>query len=414
MTSGEFCNVPINSIIVNREGRQRRELKDKDIEELADSIRRLGPIQPVVVTRGFVLVAGECRLAAHQRLGYTDVRVQFTDEVEDHVLQAIELEENIKRYKLPWPDECLAIYEYLQVRRVKEPDFTQDALAKELGLDPASITGRIKVAKGILTNDPATDTDRYSTALGNIERREIRKAEEARDLFLRVSNPKAQDLILNLDFNEWVKTYDGPRFNFVHCDFPYGIESDSFNQGGADKHGGYEDTPQTYWTLCKSLCDNLDRLCLPSCHFMFWFSMWKYHSTLEFFAGRGIEFDPFPLVWHKNDNVGTLPDPSGGPRRIYETAFFGSRGDRPIVRAKSNLFPGPTVRDVHMSIKPEPVLKHFFEMFVDQSTRMLDPTCGSGSSIRAAKGLGAQYVLGLEMNEGFCEQANMAARRAAV
>jgi hypothetical protein len=67
-----------------------------------------------------------------------------------------------------------------------------------------------------------------------------------------------------------------------------------------------------------------------------------------------------------------------------------------------------------MSTKPEWVLQNFFRMFVDSSTLMLDPTCGSGSSLRAAEaeGLGAKYVLGLEIDKDFCEQANRAVRNA--
>jgi DNA modification methylase len=108
----------------------------------------------------------------------------------------------------------------------------------------------------------------------------------------------------------------------------------------------------------------------------------------------------------KSDNVGILPDPQRGPRRIYETAFFGSRGDRKVVSAVSNAYAAPTDRGVHMSIKPEPVLRNFFRMFVDESTLMLDPTCGSGSSLRAAESLSARHVAGLEIDPDFCEQAN--------
>jgi DNA modification methylase len=67
-----------------------------------------------------------------------------------------------------------------------------------------------------------------------------------------------------------------------------------------------------------------------------------------------------------------------------------------------------------MSYKPETMLKYFFEMFVDLSTRMLDPTAGSGSSLKVAKSLGARYVLGLEKDEGFCENANRALRKEAL
>ena len=63
MTSGTFHIVALDSIVVKRDERQRRELSDIDV--LADSIRRLGLIHPIVVTRGELeLVAGERRLAA--------------------------------------------------------------------------------------------------------------------------------------------------------------------------------------------------------------------------------------------------------------------------------------------------------------------------------------------------------------
>jgi predicted RNA methylase len=44
------------------------------------------------------------------------------------------------------------------------------------------------------------------------------------------------------------------------------------------------------------------------------------------------------------------------------------------------------------------MLRHFFRMFVDEYISMLDLTCGSGTSLRAAESLGAQYVLGLELD----------------
>jgi DNA modification methylase len=61
-----------------------------------------------------------------------------------------------------------------------------------------------------------------------------------------------------------------------------------------------------------------------------------------------------------------------------------------------------------MSEKPEPMLRHFFGMLVDENTVMLDPTCGSGSALRAAESLGAKYVLGLESNEEFADRAREA------
>lgn len=67
-----------------------------------------------------------------------------------------------------------------------------------------------------------------------------------------------------------------------------------------------------------------------------------------------------------------------------------------------------TTSNIHMSEKPRPVLQHFFRLFVDENTRFLDPTCGSGNAVRAADDMGAKSVQGLEINPEFCEGAQKA------
>ena len=51
-------------------------------------------------------------------------------------------------------------------------------------------------------------------------------------------------------------------------------------------------------------------------------------------------------------------------------------------------------------------------MFVDENTRMLDPTCGSGTALRAAEALGAAHILGIEINEDFADRATIALEEA--
>lgn len=58
-----------------------------------------------------------------------------------------------------------------------------------------------------------------------------------------------------------------------------------------------------------------------------------------------------------------------------------------------------------MSEKPRPMLRHFFRMFVDEHSRVLDPTCGSGNALRVAHDLGAAFCLGLEKEKEFFDRA---------
>jgi ParB/RepB/Spo0J family partition protein len=96
MTSGEFHSIEIYSISVNRGERQRQQLKEGQLEELADSIEALGLIHPIVVTRELGLVSGERRLEACRRLGWTHISAQYTDELDPKRLQLLEFEENFK------------------------------------------------------------------------------------------------------------------------------------------------------------------------------------------------------------------------------------------------------------------------------------------------------------------------------
>jgi ParB family transcriptional regulator, chromosome partitioning protein len=421
MTSGTFHLASLHDISVRRDDRQRRELTD--IDTLADSIRRLGLIHPIVVTRGLELVAGERRFAACSRLGWTHISVQFVDELDPGQLQAIELEENVKRQDIPWQDQVQAVQAYHALRSAQEPGWTHHKTGEALGLDPSHITLVVNIAKEIERgNQLVIDAPQLSVAKGLVRRALERRDQEVLDKLhesFHAQTPKEAPVesILTADFLKWIEGVIAPRFNFVHCDFPYGIEADNFNQGAAASHGGYIDTRDHWQRLMGALAVLTAKYTAPSCHLMFWFAMRKgserlYEPTAKALGAMGWNINPIPLVWMKSDGTGIIPDPERGPRQVYETAFLGSKGDRKIVRAKSNAYHCPTDSKFHMSTKPEPMLRHFFEMLVDENTVILDPTCGSGSALRAAESLGAKFVLGLESDPGFSEAARAELERA--
>jgi ParB-like nuclease domain len=225
-----------------------------------------------------------------------------------------------------------------------------------------------------------------------------------------------EENVLCLNFIPWARAYDGPRFNFIHCDFPYGKKVFAAEWGGkrAEEEFKYDDDRQVYWNLCRALCEERNRLFTSSAHLMFWTSadISNLHETIEFFRAHAPDFifQARVLVWHKSDNAGIVHDARRRPRWTYETALMATRGDRVLVKPLAASYSAPTARTLHPSTKPEPVLRHFFGMFVDATTRLLDPTCGSGSALRAAESLGAQSVLGLDSSPDFVKSARKALR----
>lgn len=407
MTSGTFHKIPLASLTIP--ARQRGELGD--IPELAESIGRLGLIHPIVITRDNILVAGERRVRAHEHLGLIDIQAQYTDEIDPKRLHELELEENVKRKQLTWQEEVTAIRAYHDLKRENKAVWTTEKTAQALGL-PRRTVERAVLVSDAMGDERVAKAERISIAVGIAERR--RERQKQAEIAQIGGKPKEalKDLgvpvpsIINMDFHAFIAAYSGLKYNFIHCDFPYGINFDVSAQGNIEAFGAYQDDPSTYWGLLRSLAEGLDRIAAEHAHIMFWFSMKHYQSTLTFFS-RNTDFiiNPIPLVWMKSDNAGILPDPQRGPRQIYETALMGSRGDRKIVQAVANAYAAPSARESHISEKSEPMLRHFFRMFVDQYTSVFDPTCGSGAAIRAAESLGASSTLGLEINPEFAHEA---------
>jgi ParB/RepB/Spo0J family partition protein len=397
MTSGTFQAVPYSFIWVDREKRQRRELRG--IDELAASIAANGLIHPPVIKRDGELIAGERRWTAIGTLGWDTISVQFIDDLSEEELHMVELEENIRRQDITWQEQCAAIAKYHEAKVAQDSKWTAAETAKALNITASEVANKREVAKAIDTGlKLVKDAPLYSTALNIVKRdRERRKSSAVEEL---KKGPKALVPLLHTDFAQWLETFDEEPFNFIHCDFPYGVEMQDSDQGSGKSFGTYSDTKEDYWRCINLLAVAMQTAVAPSAHLMFWFSMDYYHETKEALEEMGWKINPFPLIWYKSDNIGILPDAQRGPRRIYETCFFGSRGDRLIVRSVSNVaaFPGRH-KEVHMNEKPVEMLKHFASMFVDEYSSILDPTAGSGNVLKAANALGARRVLGLERNE---------------
>jgi ParB family transcriptional regulator, chromosome partitioning protein len=146
MTSGEFHSIEINSISVNRGERQRQQLKEEQLEELADSIEALGLIHPIVVTRELVLVSGERRLEACRRRGWTHISAQYTDELDPKRLQLLEYEENIKRVDLTADEQCRALVSFHELNVQLDPTWNQNKTADALHKSKSALSNDLRVA----------------------------------------------------------------------------------------------------------------------------------------------------------------------------------------------------------------------------------------------------------------------------
>lgn len=144
----ELLDIPVGDIDPNP-NQPRVHFDEESLAELADSIRELGVLQPILVRPGdqgrYQLIAGERRWRASRRAGLATVPavVRTTDDITS-VEQA--LVENIHRQDLTPLEEAAAFQQLIE-----DFDFTHEQLATRLGKSRATITNTLR----LLTLPPA-------------------------------------------------------------------------------------------------------------------------------------------------------------------------------------------------------------------------------------------------------------------
>ena len=143
-TSGEeLIDLDLDLIETNSE-QPRTRFTDENLEELAQSIRVNGIVQPIVVRRkgnGYQIVAGERRWRAAQRAGLQKVPAVVKD-VTDEKLLELALVENIQRQELNAIEEAKA-YKNL----INTVGLTQEMVAERVGKNRTVITTSLRLLK---------------------------------------------------------------------------------------------------------------------------------------------------------------------------------------------------------------------------------------------------------------------------
>lgn len=135
--------VDIDKIIPNPH-QPRKEFNDAGIAELADSISKVGLIQPLVVRKvnqEFELIAGERRLRASKLVGLEKIPAILFD-VNDIGSAAIALIENIQREQLNYFDEAISYRRLIEDHRL-----TQQQVAKLIGKSQSSVANKLRLLK---------------------------------------------------------------------------------------------------------------------------------------------------------------------------------------------------------------------------------------------------------------------------
>ncbi|MFN3929537.1 MAG: ParB/RepB/Spo0J family partition protein, partial [Thermoflexus sp.] len=139
-----LLEVPIDAIEPNPH-QPRRQIDEAELEELAQSIREHGLLQPLIVTQTqlepprYTLIAGERRWRAAQRAGLTTVPVVVREAAPQQMLE-LALVENLQRADLNPIEEAMA-YRQLMDRF----GHTQEKIAEGLSKSRSHIANLLRL-----------------------------------------------------------------------------------------------------------------------------------------------------------------------------------------------------------------------------------------------------------------------------
>ena len=136
-------NLKVTEVEPNRD-QPRKIFNQESLEELADSIKTYGVIQPIVVTKRdgyYAIIAGERRWRASKLAGIEEIPA-IVRENDERRNKEIALIENIQREDLNAYDKALGIKSLMI-----EYDLTQEQVAKTLGRSRSSIANSVWILK---------------------------------------------------------------------------------------------------------------------------------------------------------------------------------------------------------------------------------------------------------------------------
>ncbi|UKS26018.1 nucleoid occlusion protein [Paenibacillus sp. HWE-109] len=209
----EVKNIPVNNIIPSPY--QPRTLFDDDrLEELCQTIRTHGIIQPIVVrvkNNTFELIAGERRLRAVKKLGLDTIPAIVRD-FNDSQAASIALIENLQREGLTAIEEAAAYQQLIEMH-----DLTQESLAQRLGKSQSTIANKIRL---LHLSEPVKMalmerkiTERHARALLALDQEEL-QVKVLEEIIVKEWNVKQTEIKINF-LKEAAKIKKSKRVSFT-------------------------------------------------------------------------------------------------------------------------------------------------------------------------------------------------------
>ena len=373
----------------------------KDIQQLAESIQRIGLIHPILLDQDYNLVAGGRRLRAYVYLEREDIEATFQRDLTELDRRIIEVEENIQRQDLEWHELIALRAEINRLKMDQHKDdkdedgfevegWNQIKTAELLGISRGTLADNLSHARVIeqipeLKNLP---TEKESKQVLKGYSRQIKVQEMLDDGTLEL--PK------DFDFERAYMIGDAlaglkalpdehPSFLFAEVDTPYGIELNKLREDRIN----YEEWDQEEFDgKTREAVEQVYRVLAPDSWCVWWFA-WTHMGTVNAaLTQAGFTLDKVPIIWNKSGHKSTSSRPDLYLARGYEQCFVAYKGHPVLYGAgRSNVFNYPQPDEgsrIHPAQRPVGLIRDLLRTFAIPGATVISPFLGSGNTIIAA------------------------------
>lgn len=398
--------------------RQRGFFDNTYIQELAESIKSIGQLQPGVCKRDDmgdpVLIAGECRLKAC-KIAQVPFRFIFKEDITDPaMLHECELMENLLRRPLTWQEEVNAKAEW---HRLKQDKHGTTTVGREGGHTIEDTARDLHESKGIISEDLTLsmfareipevaqaknkteakkiikrlkgEVERY-TLLQEAQAKEAEKATEGGVDLQELRLREYAERTIHADFDEWVTSYTGKPFDVVLFDPPWGVDFNKVKQENVSQRD-YEDSKEEWEVKFPIRIKSLYDIMGENSHLYLFFGIALHETVYKTLEDCGFSTNRIPLIWHKQGAHRTR-NPTIWPGRSYEPIAYARKGGKDLQKqGASDIIttpqPTPKLKQIHPSAKHPAIYRELLSRSALPGDRVLDPMCGSGMAAVACDAL---------------------------
>lgn len=422
--------IPRNLIEIGPRQRAEDSVTVTSVAEMKQSILQRGLFHPPVVAQHedkYILVIGRRRLFALDQIAKEDKKIICNNvEVEPGQIPVTlladyldevgrfeaELDENLHREDLNWQDRTRALAALHDLRWQQDPRQTLTDTANELveknklpktESQSRAVSDAVLVAKNLHDPKIAGARNQHEARALILKREEERFHAELTKRALKTSSDKPSIVLRHGDLHAILPVLEESTYDLICTDPPYGIDA---NVGGfrarTVHHHNYDDSADNARRILQLLLSEGFRITKPRAN-LFIFTDIDHFFWLRT-AASAAGWTPFrtPLIWQKSESEGLAPWGSAGPRRTYDIIFYASKGaNGGLISSPVDIFNVKRVaRDerTFAAEKPVELMQKLIECSTLPGDTVIDPCCGSGATLVAAKRCGRKG-LGIELDE---------------